>query len=165
MAITLAPFRDAVGGKPMNVQQLVEAVNRLEARDALQCKLTVEEWKVLAPYLSMRFLRVGEPIVIEGDDDRDCFIIAEGAVEVSIQGHVIAHLTAGNVVGECSFFSGQPRSATVTPVRPGVAWSINWDRFDLMAHKHPRLAVHLLKGLASVMAIRMREAVLVEQFA
>jgi CRP-like cAMP-binding protein len=149
----------------MNVQQLVDAVNRLEARDALQCKLGAEEWKALAPYLSIRFLRVGEPVMHEGDDDREVFIVAEGAVEVSIQGHVIAELGAGNVVGECSFFSGQPRSATVTPVQPGVAWALNWDKFDVMANKHPQLAVHLLKGLASVMAIRMREAVLVEQFA
>ena len=149
----------------MNVQQLVDAVTRLEAHDALECKLTAEEWKVLAPYLSMRFLRVGEPIVEEGDDDRDVFIIAEGEVEVSLQGHVIATLGAGNVVGECSFFSGHPRSATVVPTQPGVAWGLNWDKFDALVHKHPRLAVHLLKGLAGVMAVRMRQAVLVEQFA
>ncbi|MBI5278957.1 MAG: cyclic nucleotide-binding domain-containing protein [Burkholderiales bacterium] len=149
----------------MNVDQLVDAVNRLERRDALQCKLAAEEWKALAPYLSVRFLRVGEAIVHEGEDDREVFIVAEGEVDVSVQGHVIASLGPGNVVGECAFFSGLPRSATVTPVQPGVAWALNWQRFDLLAHKHPRLAVHLLKGLATVMAVRMREAVLVEQFA
>ena len=149
----------------MNVQQLVDAVARLEAHDALVCRLTAEEWKVLAPYLTVRFMRVGEPLVHEGEVDRDVYIIAEGEVEVSVQGHGIAILGEGNVVGECSFFSGQPRCATVVPTRPGVAWGLNWDRFDLMAHRHPRLAVHLLKGLSSVMAIRMRQAVLVEQFA
>ena len=149
----------------MNVQQLVDAVTGLQAHDALQCRLTAEEWKVLAPYLSMHFLRAGEPIVHEGDTDRVVFIIAEGEVEVTLQGHNISVLGAGNVVGECAFFSGQPRCATVVPTQPGVAWGLNWDRFDLMAHRHPRLAVHLLRGLASVMAIRMRDAVLVEHFA
>jgi CRP/FNR family cyclic AMP-dependent transcriptional regulator len=149
----------------MNVQQLMEAVGRLEARDALQCRLSLDEWKALAPYLSMRFLRQGEPIIHEGDDDREVFIIAEGEVEVSIQGHVMASLGAGNVVGECSFFCGEPRSATVVPVRPGVAWGLQWERFDLLSKKHPQLAVDLLKGLATVLAVRMRQAVLVEQYA
>ena len=40
----------------MNVQQLMDAVSQLDAHDALQCKLTLDEWKALAPYLSMRFL-------------------------------------------------------------------------------------------------------------
>ena len=149
----------------MNVQQLMDAVGRLESRDALQCRLTLDEWKALAPYLSMRFLRVGEAIIHEGDDDREVFIIAEGEVDVSIQGHVTATLGAGNVVGECSFFSGEPRSATVVPVQPGVAWGLQWEKFDAMSKKQPRLAVDLLKGLAMVLAIRMRQAVLVEHFA
>ena len=149
----------------MNVQQLMEAVGRLESRDALQCKLSLDEWKALAPYLSMRFLRMGEPIIQEGDEAREIFIIAEGEVEVSIQGHVTTTLCAGNVVGECSFFSGEPRSATVIPVRAGVAWSLHWDKFDTLAKKHPQLAIDLLKGLATVLAIRMRQAVLVEHFA
>jgi CRP/FNR family transcriptional regulator, cyclic AMP receptor protein len=33
-----------------------------------------------------------------------------------------------------------------------------------MTHKHPRLAVDLIKGLAAVLAVRMREALLVGQF-
>ena len=44
----------------MNVGQLVEAIEALDATDALQCKLTVDEWKKLAPYLSLRFLADGD---------------------------------------------------------------------------------------------------------
>lgn len=149
----------------MNVQQLVEAVGRLQGRDALQCKLTLEEWKTLAPYLSVRFMRVGDPLMHEGESDRELYIVADGEVDVCIGDQAVAHLGAGNVVGEGTFFSGEPRSATVVPTRSGVAWGLTWEKFEAMSEKHPRLAVDLLKGLAVVLAVRMRKAVLVEHFA
>jgi CRP/FNR family transcriptional regulator, cyclic AMP receptor protein len=148
----------------MNVEQLVNAIGALDAADALQCKLTLQDWKSLAPYLSTRFLRVGDPLMREGDTERELFILAEGELDVSIMGSHIALIRPGNVVGEGTFFSGSPRSATVTPTQPGVAWGLNWDKFDAMTDKHPKLAVGLVKGLAAVLAIRMREALLVGQF-
>jgi CRP/FNR family transcriptional regulator, cyclic AMP receptor protein len=101
----------------------------------------------------------------EGEDDRELFILADGELEVSIHGNVVATLCPGMVVGEGTFFSGQPRSATVVPSRPGVAWGLHWDKFNQMSHKQPRLAVDLVKALAAVLAIRMRQAVLVGHFA
>lgn len=148
----------------MNVQQLVDAIGALESSDALQCKLTLDDWKLLAPHLSIRFLRPGEPLMREGDAEQEFYILAEGELEVSIQGSHYATLLPGNVVGEGTFFSGQPRSATVTPSQPGVAWGLSRERFDQMARKHPLLAVDLVKGLAAVLATRMREAILVGQF-
>lgn len=148
----------------MRVEQLVNAIAALDAADALQCRLTLQDWQLLAPYLSVRFLKVGDALLREGDTDRELFIVAEGELEVRIQGSYIATIKAGNVVGEGTFFSGSPRSATVTPVQPGVAWGLNWDKFDAMTKKHPGLAVDLVKGLAAVLAIRMREALLVGQF-
>lgn len=148
----------------MNVEQLVQAIGALDASDALQCKLTLQEWKSLAPYLSIRFLKTGDPLMQEGDCERELFILADGELEVTILGNTIATLKPGTVVGEGTFFSGAPRSATVTPSQPGVAWGLKWDKFDAMTHKHPRLAVDLIKGLAAVLAVRMREALLVGQF-
>jgi CRP-like cAMP-binding protein len=149
----------------MKVEQLVEAIAKLDAKDALQCHLSVDEWKALAPYLSVRFLRIGDPLMEEGDSEREFFILAEGELEVSVGGNAIATLMPGTVVGEGTFFSGQPRSATVTPATTGVAWSLHWDKFNAMSDKHPKLAIHLVKALAAVLAVRMREALLVGHFA
>ena len=148
----------------MNVEQLVRAIGALDATDALQCKLTLDEWKSMAPYLAIRFLKVGDPLMLEGDTERELFILAEGELQVSILGSPVATLKPGTVVGEGTFFSGAPRSATVTPTRPGVAWGLNWDRFNALTAKHPGLAVDLVKGLAAVLAVRMREAILVGHF-
>ena len=149
----------------MNVQQLAAVLQAHDAADALPCKLSVDDWRTLAPYLTARFLKTGDPLMLEGDCDRELFILADGELEVSIQGNVIATLHPGTVVGEGTFFSGQPRSATVTPSRPGVAWGLAWDRFDVMSRKQPALAIELAKGLAAVLAIRMRQALLVGHFA
>jgi CRP/FNR family cyclic AMP-dependent transcriptional regulator len=149
----------------MRVEQLVAAIGALDAKDALQCRLSLDEWKVLAPYLSVRFLRTGEALMQEGDSDRELFILADGELQVTTQGHVIATLCPGTVVGEGTFFSGEPRSATVVPSCPGVAWGLHWDKFNQLSTKQPKVAVDLIKALAAVLAIRMRQAVLVGHFA
>jgi CRP-like cAMP-binding protein len=149
----------------MKVEQLVEAIAKLEANDALPCKLTLAEWKDVAPYLSVRFLRPGDPLMQEGDAEREFFILAEGELKVSIGESEFATLKPGTVVGEGTFFSGAPRSATVTPSTPGIAWGLHWDKFEVMSRTHPHLAIQLVKGLAAVLAVRMREALLVGHFA
>lgn len=148
----------------MKVEQLVEAIAALDAHDALQCKLTLDEWKKLAPYLSMRFLKQGDVLMKMGEAERELFILADGELQVTLHESVIASLMPGTVVGEGTFFSGQPRSATVSASKPGVAWTLSWEKFDAMAVKHPKLALDLVRGLAAVLAIRMREAILVGQF-
>lgn len=148
----------------MNVKQLVDAIAALDSTDALQCRLTVEEWKKLAPYLSIRFLKEGDPLMKEGDAERELYILAEGQLQVMIHGAVLATQEAGTVVGEGTFFSGHPRSATVVASKQGVAWSLSWEKFEAMSLKQPKLALDLVKGLAAVLAVRMREAILVGHF-
>lgn len=148
----------------MKVSQLVDAIAALDAKDALQCRLGLEGWRLLAPYLSVNFLQAGTVLIHEGDADRTLFILAEGELKVQARGHDIARLHPGTVVGEGAFFSGEPRSATIVATMAGVAWSLSWERFEAMSHQYPKLALDLTKGLAAVLAVRMREAILVGQF-
>jgi CRP-like cAMP-binding protein len=148
----------------MRVEQLAEAVAKLDSKDALQCKLSLQEWKALAPYLAVRFLRTGEALMEEGDRARELFILADGELDVSVGGSTFAKLLPGTVVGEGTFFSGEPRSATVTPSVPGIAWGLHWDRFQSLMAEQPKLAANLATGLAAVLAVRMREALLVDHF-
>lgn len=149
----------------MNVTQLVEAIQNLQTQDALQCRLSLEEWKKLAPYLSQRFLHAGDVLIAEGDTSRELFILAEGALRVSSGGHDLATIVPGMVVGEGAFFSGETRSASVTATAPGVAWALSWERYETMATRQPRLALDLTRALAVVLAVRMRAALLVGHFA
>jgi CRP-like cAMP-binding protein len=148
----------------MNVRQLVDAIAALDAKDALQCRLGHDGWKLLAPYLSVNFLQPGTVLIHEGDSDRTLYILAEGELKVQARGHDIARLGPGVVVGEGAFFSGEPRSATIMSSSNGIAWALSWEKFESMSHQYPKLALDLTKGLAAVLAVRMREAILVGQF-
>jgi CRP/FNR family cyclic AMP-dependent transcriptional regulator len=158
------PVGELPGGKKLNVEQLVSAITERQGSDALHCKLTLEEWKKLAPYLSIRFLKAGDSLISEGGAERELYILAEGELQVTIQGAVFATQGPGSVVGEGAFFSGQSRSAGVVASKPCVAWALSWEKFESMSQKQPRLALDLTKSLAAVLAIRMREAILVGQF-
>lgn len=148
----------------MNVQQLVDAIASLDAPDALPSTLSVDDWKLLTPYLSLRFLSVGEALMRQGENERVLFILVEGELQVVIRGNVVAQVSPGEVVGEGTFFSGASRSATVKTYKSGVAWALSWERYEAMCAKHPKLALDLTISLASVLANRMREAILVGQF-
>jgi CRP/FNR family transcriptional regulator, cyclic AMP receptor protein len=148
----------------MNVRQLVDAIAALDAKDALQCRLGHDGWKLLAPYLSVNFLQQGTVLIREGGSERVVYILAEGEIKVQARGHEIATLGPGVVVGEGAFFSGEPRSATVVASSNGIAWALSWEKFEAMSQQYPKLALDLTKGLAAVLAVRMREAILVGQF-
>jgi hypothetical protein len=45
-----------------------------------------------------------------------------------------------------------------------AAWRLSWEKFEAMSAQYPKLALDLTKGLAAVLAVRMREAILVGQF-
>ena len=148
----------------MNVNQLVDAVARLDTHDALRCRLGLEGWKLLAPYLSMRFLQPNQVLMREGESERELFILAQGQLHAQVRSITIASMEPGSVVGEGTFFSGQPRSATVISSGTGVAWSLSWERYEAMSAQYPKLSLDLTKGLAAVLAFRMRSALLVGQF-
>ena len=63
----------------------------------------------------------------EGDRDDSLLVIASGTVNVSVAGRpqTVAALGEGDVVGEISLLTGAPRSATVTAVKPVVAFEID----------------------------------------
>ncbi len=148
----------------MNVRQLVDAMAALDAKDALRTRLGHDGWKLVAPFLSINFLQAGAVLMREGDSDRVVYFLAEGELQVQARGHEIAKLGPGVVVGEGTFFSGEPRSATILSGGNGIAWSLSWEKFEALSQQYPKLALDLTKGLAAVLAVRMREAILVGQF-
>lgn len=68
----------------------------------------------------------------------------------------IAHLKPGTVVGEGTFFSGQPRSASVVASDVGVVWTLTEARLDDLCEDNPALAAKFLRSVATVLAVRMQ---------
>ena len=63
---------------------------------------------------------------------------------------------AGSVIGEQSFFDGQPRSANVWAVTDGELLCLTGDQFRVLSDSEPVLARDLLFALGRVLSLRLR---------
>jgi CRP/FNR family transcriptional regulator, cyclic AMP receptor protein len=97
-----------------------------------------------------------------GGGGRSLYLLLEGTLEVVGpparfgRKRQLGRLEAGSVVGEVSFFDGEPRSAGVRAVTPVVLAELTPDGFDGLVAKHPDLARRLLLDLGRILAGRLR---------
>jgi hypothetical protein len=76
----------------------------------------------------------GSVVCAEGAESLECYVIAVGAVAVTVGGELIAALGSNDVVGERGPIVAAPRSATVTAVTDLYAYAISRDRLlELLA--------------------------------
>lgn len=76
----------------------------------------------------------GDVVMTKGADAAECYVIAEGEVQVQPEDRPAIAIGAGNVVGERGPLFGAPRSATVTAASHLVAYAISEARLrDVIA--------------------------------
>ena len=101
---------------------------------ALLRSLSDVERQQLADCLRVRTLAPGEAAVSAGDPGNSMFVVAEGALDVSLGAGESARrvnvLGPGSAFGELALFTGDPRSATVRALCPSVVYEI--DRAHLL---------------------------------
>jgi predicted MFS family arabinose efflux permease len=94
----------------------------------------------LALRLSERAYAPGERIVTQGDSADAFFVIADGEVEVRVDGTFRRREGSGEFFGEIALLRDAPRTATVTALRPVNALVIGRDHFLAMVGAHARSA-------------------------
>ena len=101
-----------------------------------------------------RQLRRGDTVVREGEPGASLFILAEGALDVTVAPDGAAsgldRMVPGDVFGEMSLLTGQPRSATITAVTDAVVFEVAREDLDPVLQRRPELA----EALAGIMAAR-----------
>lgn len=95
-----------------------------------------------------RVYAAGEPVIRQGDPGDSLFVILRGRVEVTAhQGDSppvrLATLNEGDSFGEMSLMTGEPRSATVTPLVETQLLEVGKESFRRMLAAQPDL-VHQL---------------------
>ena len=145
----------------MDIARLVQAMQTLNAEDAFRPRLTLDQWRIIAPYLTRHEIRSGDLLVKQGDADRTMYMLAHGSLQVFVTGGApagsrIAILRAGSVVGEPGLFNDGPRMANVEAMTACEVWALRGPRFEEMAQRAPALALELLRAAGNVMAVRMR---------
>ncbi|MEO6031053.1 MAG: cyclic nucleotide-binding domain-containing protein [Burkholderiaceae bacterium] len=145
----------------MEINELVQAIQTLNADDAFRARLSVEQWRAVAPYLTRHDIRAGDLLIKQGDADRTMYFLGQGSLQVFVTGgppgsNRIAILRAGSVVGEPGMFGDSPRMANVEAMTPCVVWALRGPRLEELAQRLPALALELLRTAGAVMAARMR---------
>lgn len=145
----------------MELDDLVQAVQTLNAEDAFRPRLGIEQWRAIAPYLSRHELRAGDLLIKQGDTDRTMYILGQGSLQVFVSGGApgssrIAILRAGSVSGEPGLFGDNARMANVEAMTPCIVYALRGPRLEELAQRLPALALELLRAAGAVMSARMR---------
>jgi CRP-like cAMP-binding protein len=145
----------------MDVSELVQAIQTLNAEDAFRPRLSPDQWRVVGPYLTRHDIRAGDLLIKQGDSDRSLYLLSQGTLQVFVSGGTpgsskIAILRAGSIVGEPGLFIDGPRMANVEAMTACVVWALRGPRLEELAMRVPALALELLRAAGGVMAIRMR---------
>ena len=145
----------------MDFMQAVQAVLTLNADDALRAKLSLDQWRAVAPYFTRHEVRTSDLLIKQDEGDRALYLLGQGSLQVFVTGGVpgsnrIAILRPGSIVGEAGLFSAGPRMANVEAMTPCIVFALRGSRLDELAQRSPALAYELMRGCGGVMAVRMR---------
>ena len=145
----------------MEINALVQALETLNAEDAFRPRITLEQWRLIAPFLTRHEIRAGDLLIKQGDADRTMYFLEQGSLQIFVTGgppgsNRIAILRAGSVVGEPGLFGDSPRMANVEAMTPCTVWALRGPRLEELAQRQPALVLELLRTAGGVMATRMR---------
>lgn len=112
------------------------------------------ELAALAADVEERPFREGERLFAQGDAGGSLLLLAEGVVEVRVRvdcGETpLERLRPGDVLGEISLLTGQPRTASAVALTDGLAFEIRKEHLEPILRARPQLA----EDLAELMARR-----------
>lgn len=120
------------------------------------------DWNKLLDCTQSRAFRTSEMVIKGAAIDRALYFVVAGTLEVGISQvdgvsiSTLAKITAGSVIGEQSFFDGQPRSANVWAVSEGELLRLDYDDYTRFGREQPALARDLLFAVARVLSTRLR---------
>src|SRR5580692_12945561 len=111
----------------------------------------------LAQHGTCRHLADGEALVLEGQPIDSLFVVLDGWVRVILgDGHEVARLGAGEVVGEIAFVDSAPPSATVVVSGGAVVLSLAKSVLERRLDADPHFAARFYRALAVFLADRLR---------
>ncbi len=90
----------------------------------------------------------GKVLVRQGDQGRECFVIAEGKARATIRGKGSQLLGPGSFFGEMSLLDQGPRSATVTAETDMHLLVLGSREFSSLVDEVPTVALRMMRGLA-----------------
>ncbi|HEX8527224.1 cyclic nucleotide-binding domain-containing protein [Allosphingosinicella sp.] len=126
--------------------------------------LTPDDLAEVIETAEVKSVKAGEPIIVEGEDGYDIFVIRQGSmvVEKSIGGRPVflSYLPAGSYVGEMALIDGGRRTATVRAAIKSEVIRLDGDSFRRLLDRKPDL---LAKAVADMAARRQLNSFIEEK--
>jgi len=118
----------------------------------LFAKLNDQDLEQLAEATVTRTFNKNSIVITEGDSSSSLYIILSGDVKVFVSDedgktNIVNRLGSGDYFGELSLIDDEPRSASVEAVSKCKISILSRQYFVDYIEQHPRVAIHLLKGI------------------
>jgi CRP-like cAMP-binding protein/Fe-S-cluster-containing hydrogenase component 2/thioredoxin reductase len=115
--------------------------------------LTAEDLAEVLETAEVKSVRAGEPIITEGEEGYDIFVIRQGSmvVEKAIGGKPVflSYLPAGSYVGEMALIDGGRRTATVRAAIRSEVIRLDGDSFRRLLERKPDLLARAERDMAA----------------
>jgi len=121
------------------------------------------EIDVVAGYMQAYKAPVGVEVLQEGQRETYMFVLAEGRLDILKntgeygESKKIATVRAGKTIGEMSLLDGLSHSATAKVVEPSVLLLLTKGHFEQMIKEQPEVALSLIRKVATLMSLRLRQ--------
>lgn len=109
-------------------------------------ELSKKDLKSLSSLMTEVTVPVGRVLTKQGEPGREFLVITEGTANVDIDGTIVAHLAAGDIIGELAVISGTPRTATVTATSEVSLQVLTRREFMAMLDRSPSAGTKILVG-------------------
>jgi len=109
-------------------------------------ELSKKELRSVERLMTPLSVKAGRVLMKEGESAREFVIIVEGKATVRRRNKVIAHVEAGDFLGEMAIIAGGPRTATVTADTDMILEVLNRREFNALLDDQPGIMRKVLTG-------------------
>ena len=100
----------------------------------------------LREHLQWVEIAAGEVLMEQGSPGDSAYLSVSGRLRVYVAGddgapRLVRELGRGEVIGEMSLYTGEPRSATVVAIRDSVLARLDKPRFETLVARHPQASI------------------------
>jgi inner membrane transporter RhtA len=120
---------------------------RFLARIPLFDGLNLTEIETVAGLMKEQELPAGHVLMRQGEPGDEFFVVESGAVEITMDGRVVATRGAGDFFGEIALVFGGPRIATATAKDDVRLFALDKTDFDKMLKSHPKVEGKILTAI------------------
>ena len=148
--------RDTLTRRPSELEKTMHARYQEDLLDRhlrnLLGELEPEAMALLRQHLDWITISGGEALMTQGEPGDAMYITISGRLRAYVRGddgveHSVREMARGQVIGEMSLYTDEPRSATVVAIRDSVLVRLHADAFKLLLASSARLSLLLTRQL------------------